>query len=465
MGRNPIIRKAVLNALMNARVPLRFSEIKQKVKVLLNRKRIHDRPIAENLKKLVNDGLAEKVISNGHLAYRLTNEYYNQQTKAMIVSLLEAADEKTLYTDLEQNDPPFIAFVEPFKPLREKGTSFFLPSLLDWSDVKYVIAARMLEAFTELDAETQMGIARFLAYAYWYGVRAMIKEPFNNRTIESCKDFALKCIRNAEERGDRRRVEAEKAVISLLDIAAGLISKNNMKDLTMFLMNEKIKVKELQSKIIQNIGHFMAAGEKIFDNFLEFHSCVMQGLYAADLLPTGRKRGSTLFSYRFLVGFSEVWDEFIGVIFNEFLSSSDLEEVKEDLNGTITKIKTHATCMNPLKSLPFQSRICVTYLWGYPQIFQVSDKSFLPRFEQWVKALREGNLDHRSWIFTKGEKELIRAFRAVKRHKPPSRSSLIDLEPWTLRDVYMYHPKGRELDLYKELIDMLRTRKRVLNIP
>jgi len=461
MGRNPVIRSAVLSVLAAAKTPLRFSEIKQKVQITLNKLRIYDRPIAENLKKLVNDGLVGQVIFKEHLAYHLTNEYYNKQAKTVVESLLQGVDEKTLYADLEQNDPPFVAFVEPFRPIEEKGTSFFVPCLLDWGDVKHVIAARMLEALTELDSEMQTSIAKFLAYAYWCGVKSMVKEPFNKKTIGDNYHYALECIKRAKERGDQKRVETEESIICLLEIATELMSKKNLKDFLDLLQNKKFDVKKLQSKILKNHGQFLGAGEEIFDNFLEFHSCVMEGLYAAELLPLGRKRGSSLFSYRYLVGFSEVWDEFIGDVLSIFLSSDELEEVKEDLSESVNKIKVYSNYLEPLRNLPFKSKICITYLWGYPEIFQVSDKDFLPHFEQWVNALREGNLDHRSWVFKKGEEELTKAFRAVKRGRPPP-DTLIDLEPWTLLDLYRYHPRGKEPALYRELIDTVRARKQAV---
>ena len=473
MGRNPIIRKTILSVLGTVKNPLYFGEVKEAVRNLLGRKKIHDGNIDNNLKKLRKEMRVEQVLFKGKIAYRLTEQYYREQAKTTVLSLLHQIDEKTIYTDLKQSDPPFIAFVEPFKPVEEKytRTTFFDPPLLHWSDVNYVITARMLESFTELNPDIQRGIAKLLAFAYWYGVRHMIEKVYG-KGIERSKDFALTCIERAKARGDHKRVEVEKAILSLLDISAELSSISNLKEFLNFLKDKRFDVDKLQSEVLEKMGHFLMAGETIFNSFLKFHSCVMSGFWAADFIPKGRIKGPSNFPSRFLFGFGKVWDSFIGVVFSDFISSGELENIKESPNETLAKIKAYKTYLEPLKSLPFKSKICITYLWGYPEIFQVSDKSFLPLFKDWLVALRNGHLSYHTWLFTEGEKELVKAYRVVKKNMTRSKDKTkapqpvaIDFVTWTLQDLYLYHPEGKELTFWKKLLDLVRSRKEALTTP
>jgi len=446
MGRRPILRKMIINILLSAD-HLRFKEIRERLEKIRGKKTHHEN-IAHNLNKLIEERLVEKVPFEGKWVYRLTKNYYEEQAKATAISILQSKDQKKFHIKLEESDPPFIAFIDPFKPFEEKytKTTYFLPHGMDWSDVSYVIAARMLEAFTELKPNVQKGIIKLLAYAYWYGTRSLIENAYPKDVIKEQMDYVSEIIKRAKAEGDQERVEAEEAILSLWKIVGELTSKDNLRDFLNFLGNNVFDVKKLQSKVLRKMGHFMAAGELVFDSFLEFHSCVMSGFWCAGFIQKKQN---------FLMSFSTIWDRFIDTIFSDFASPEELENIKGDMNETLNKIRIYKEYLEPLKILPFKSKICIIYLWGFDEIFEVSSKAFLPYFEQWYKALEKGHLGHHTLLLTEGIKRLEKAYRRVKKHKPPA-DEKIDFVHWTLKDLYEHHPKGKELEFWDDLILKIR---------
>jgi hypothetical protein len=89
----------------------------------------------------------------------------------------------------------------------------------------------------------------------------------------------------------------------------------------------------------------------------------------------------------------------------------------------------------------------------------LSDKSFLPDFEEWLQALKNGYLDHHSHLFSSDiEQRLLKAYRNVTRGKPPP-DERIDIATWTLHDLYRNHPRGKDPDLYKEILETIKQRR------
>lgn len=462
MGRPPIIRRAVVSILRNSDTPLRFSAIRKKAEEVLNRK-VHDKSVAENLSYLVREGLAEKTVEGTHGAYKLTNMYFDAQIKSTLDSIIGRTKDP-MYTDLENDSYlPYVAFVQKTrKPEMDKGTVFFWPEsgMVHWGDPQAVIVSRMLETVNEMDAEAKEGIASLLARTYWCGTRTMVKEyglgPLPE-VIRECTDFASQCLRRAEEEwNDVRRGNAERAILNILDVTSELVTRPNLSEFLLFLRKNTFKVKMLQREVLENVGHYMSTGEKIWDSFLDFHDVVCSGLSAAGLAPLGRRRGSLRFKERHFYSYSEVWSDFIQHFLSPVVDAFD--DIKGEMEDVVPEIRAIAGYLDIVRQLPFQSKTAITYLWGFPEIFLASDKSFLPWFENWFDALKQGNLDHRKWIFDNIEK-VHKAYRRVKRGREPSHD-LIDLDVghWTLRDLYLYHPRGRDVDFWEELIGELNAR-------
>ncbi|MHA1834859.1 MAG: hypothetical protein ACTSV7_12840, partial [Candidatus Baldrarchaeia archaeon] len=343
MGRPPVIRQVIISILRNSEFPLRFSEIKQKVEELLNKK-VHDKSIAENLSRLIQNGIVEKVIEGTHVAYRLTNNYFAAQIKSTVHSIISKISDP-MYADLEDESYlPYLAFIQKTKkPELNKGTIFFWPEsgMVEWDDPKAVIVLRMLETVNELDTEVKEGIVTFLARAYWCGTRTMIKKygiaPLSE-VISKNKDFASQCLKRAtEEWKDVKRAKAEKAILSILNITSELITKPNLKEFLLFLWENSFKVKMLQREVLHNIGHYMSAGEKIFDRFLDFHKVVCSGLYAAGLTPVGRRRGSYRFKERHFYSYSNIWSDFIQQLLWLFIDR--FRNINGEMEEEIPKIR------------------------------------------------------------------------------------------------------------------------------
>lgn len=108
-------------------------------------------------------------------------------------------------------------------------------------------------------------------------------------------------------------------------------------------------------------------------------------------------------------------------------------------------------------------RIIAIYLWNFNEIDELSEAGFkMPIFYNWFEALQNGNLDHRGWIFEERTlKEIAAAYRAVRRGREPN-PGVIDIEPWTIQDLYRYHPRGNEADFWREIIVAIRERKAII---
>jgi DNA-binding HxlR family transcriptional regulator len=484
MGRAPVIQNVILKALQEGKGAMRFSEIKKKVADLLSRKEeeVYDYNIAENLKRLIKLGLVDKEIDHaGHLTYRLTKDYYKKTIKANFLSLLERWDSSRVFAMLEREHPPLIVFSEPFGNIRDYGFYENLEfesekkqmtyCVSRWGDVNNIFGTRMLEELLKLEKDQQEGIGKLLAWSYWASVNQFVDEFHKPRhSIEHCRSFAQEALKRAEQRGECHHVEAEKAVLEILNITEELMSKrNNLKEFLGFAQEHASKVKGLQGQIIKEMMRFMGGGEKIFDTFLELHSNVTSGLLFANLLPKTNLlavgldvRGSDK-NKRFFLNYGDVWDDFIDAVFLNVA----LDEVKGNMENAISKTKAYARYLEPLLELPGKSRMCVIYTWGYQETFNLSDKDFLPEFEDWYASLKEGSLDHRSWIFEWGEENLVRAIKALRRKKAwKSIPNLpIDMDGlWGIRDLVLHHPRAvSDGQLFlQEILGEIRRRKAVL---
>ncbi len=467
MGRRPIIREAILSVLKKSYSPLRFKEIREGVADELARKKeeIRDQNIFYNLSILFEQGVVEETSINRKKAYCLSNSFYKAKNKTFLKSVLDAADLDEFYPNFENNNPPLSAYFDNLQkltnPLREKPVQHFSTEINNWNEPVDLITRRMLEAYTDLEIEERTGIARLLAYAYWFGTQELIKnygfEPLDKALLRS-RNFALRCIENAKQRKDFGRIEAEEIIIKIIDTTENILSVKNLKELLLLFQKRSLEIKNLQNQMLALTGQYMAAGERIFDTFQEFHTCTLSGLEAADLIPKGVRRSYLPYKYRYLLNYADVWDDIISSIISEFNSQEDLESIDGDLGQTLDNIKKYKKHLFSFMDLPFRSKMFVFYVWGYPEAFEVSDKDFLSLFDGWLSALKEGNLDHRSWIFSeKSITTLINSFKEVKKGKIPA-DGKIDIEPWTIRDLYYFHPRGKDVDFWRELLVELNSR-------
>jgi len=105
-------------------------------------------------------------------------------------------------------------------------------------------------------------------------------------------------------------------------------------------------------------------------------------------------------------------------------------------------------------------------------------RCILFEFDGWFTALKEGWLDHRSWIFREGVELLEKLIMQLKRLDPQElKATPLEVlkrvhpelwetlmepidpqEGWILEDLFEYHPRGREIRFYEELLEEIRLR-------
>jgi hypothetical protein len=485
MGRKPVIKPAILNALSESKDPLKFSGLKVKTIQILNRNKLDDTQLNVNLNQLINDGVVEKILFQGKTAYKLTISYYEQQLKSTMISLLSEMKISQLHDSLDDDElPPHMIFLNPPAynyrekipieqidryeidlsfgggPMESVGESRIIPA---WEDPSRAISSIMLNDFYGLlEEKEKINTINLFRWAYWAGVRKEIEDKtyFDlQEAIERNKKFALKCIE--EFRTDHNRVEVEETLIRILNITEELISHDNLYDFLVYLINKKEEHKHLLNKIMIREG-LMAGGERLFLNFMEFGKMIINGFFSAGILKDDYIHHFD-HKERQLLSSSKVWDDFFGEIlggsvFEPQYLKPELKEIKGNLIESLLKVRESKNYINNILELPFRRKIAIIYLWGFPETFYLSNRGILREFEEWREALIEGRLDHRSWIFEEGAlTQLRKAYRAVKRNTEPLPIK-IDLEPWSLQDLYKFHPFGRDPAFWDRLIRDIEAR-------
>jgi hypothetical protein len=488
MGRPSIIKPAIIAVLSGSNNPMRFTKLKQEVKLQLNRERLDDKQFNVNLQKLVEDGVIEKTLLDGKVAYVLTSGYYEQQLKLSLIKLLSKRKLSQLYDRLEGEElPPFIVFLEPpafdyatKSPLKEiersgKHLSFGggpmktpgeFRAIPDWSNPSKCIASVMFNDFLGLlSARERSNVIKFVRWVYWLGCRKYIEksEFFDlQKAIDKNRSFALNCIKKFKD--NAHRVKTEKTLLKILDITEELISKNNLAEFLAYLYEKREEHRRLLNNILYYEGP-LCGGERIFTSFFEFGSKIASGLSEAGLLHDDVPLNRMPLYERFFLTTSKVWDEFFGEILCEFewlpenlKENSELRKTKGTQDEALSIVRELKSSLRLLLELPFKRRMVLVYLWGFPESILLSNRSVIRTFDDWRVALKEGRLDHRVWLFKdKTFARLAKAYRAVRRGKEPS-DVRIDKEPWSLRDLYLYHPFGKDTSFWEEFIDEIKTR-------
>ena len=94
-----------------------------------------------------------------------------------------------------------------------------------------------------------------------------------------------------------------------------------------------------------------------------------------------------------------------------------------------------------------------------PQLSEFYRFYLMDIFNAWHRALREGYLSHRSYL----RKKMLLIQKIVKTLKQTNgiampkecidEKRLDHKEPWTIMDVYRYHPRGRQPEFWEELLN------------
>ena len=470
MGRKPIIKNAVLEVLEESKTALRFSNLKTKVEEKLHRQ-IYPEALAAANSSLLKDGLIEKKLISGKIMYELSSQFHKQSTKNLLLRLIEGLrlDELSANFDLSEGMLPNIVSISPTpKDTYETADESELRMGLDvnWDSPYNGISSIISNDFLILPRITRNGITNLMLWAYWIGVQSLkhpqkifdAEMPAIENNLKKCLEFSTGVLKKAKQKGDNQRVRTEEAIIRILNITLELSKKNNLYDFLSYANEKEGEVKKAENIILAIEDHFMAAGERIFHNTVRTKSdMVMQGLALIEKKVGKAVALKSLFRER-LPRDEAVWNHFINFLI-EICPYESLKEIRGSYKEAITNVKNYLSYLNDLISLIRKRQIIVIYLWNIAVEKEAEKYLKLPRFEEWYKALKDGDLSHRIWLFEDETiKDVESAYRAVKRGKEP-KPWKIDKEFWTLRDIYELHPQGKNPEFWYNLVTTLKARK------
>jgi hypothetical protein len=161
-----VMDKYIIQVLKEAQLPLTFSEIKLNLSKILNRE-VGNFVIDSNLKNLILQGTIEKIIENGKIKYRLTQQFFNKQALLTLSQLIKEAENQPLYFDFFGDSPPYILIGENL--IEEE-----LENPIE------VVSQNLIKRFQMLPEEIRETIRRLLLWSYWGGIQAKIS---SNRNI------------------------------------------------------------------------------------------------------------------------------------------------------------------------------------------------------------------------------------------------------------------------------------------
>lgn len=399
-------------------------------------------------------------------------EEIEQAAKNLLLRSIEGLrlDEISASFDLSETALPNIVSVSPTpKDTYETADMSELGIGLDvnWESPPNAISSIISNDFLILPSNTRNGIRNLMLWAYWVGIQSMkhpqkiydIIMPSIENNLKKCLDFSEKVLNKAKKRGWKNRVGTENAIIEILQITLELLTKGNLGDFLSYAHEKRDDVRKFENAILTIEGTFMSSGERIFHRLIGTKSDIfMQGLHIVER-KTARKDGvKSLFREPELPKDETVWNHFMDSVI-DFSSEAVLEKVEGSYGEAIAKAREYLTYSNHLIDLIRKRQIMAIYLWNVPVKREAEKYLKIPQFEKWLEALKDGKLSHRVWLF---EEETIRdvesAFRAVKRGRKPKPWN-IDKEFWTLRDLYELHPKGKNPEFWREILNALRTRK------
>lgn len=459
MGRRPIVRNTVLQVLKDDKA-LRFKDLKSGIEKKLGKK-IHNDTLAGALAYLLEQGMVEKRLENGVPVYRLTQNYYNTQLYNKIRDILEMA--KGMDVENGFFDPihaPFIILYESYKRIENYSVGYFIYFKYTATDEMKVspedlIAENMLDVAWELDTQKCHELRRFLSSAYWLGVQRIIQShnlyDSLNRLLEQYKA------------GRSRPGGFSKNVIKIFKLTLKLINKENLYDFLKFLIDNTPEIRRLQPPR-------PGLEEEIWFDFLNFHD-VIRGV-----LPEFVETTLLIHPHSYWYYSLEVWNKFIKDLI--LTMTPDAVDMMMDRVGYVDAQSMFdpppinideakrifdeymESSLEFLKQVINRSKIIIIYAWGYPEIFELQSKMILVDFQNWLSALRSGDLDHRGYfVFTEENLKLVAsAWRKVRKGRPPQNKGLDLQERWTLLDIYLHHPRGKDPEFWEELYNLLKAK-------
>jgi DNA-binding HxlR family transcriptional regulator len=471
VGRTPILKNGILMLLEEAKAPLRLSELREELERKLNRK-IHPEAIAAALKTLAKEDWIAKKLVHGKIAYELSNQYHKQSVRNLLARIIESFRIEELEANFiwGKERLPNVVYISPSpkNPHETASQSDMKMSVdVDWQNPSSGISSIICNDYLLLPSNVREGLTNLILWSYWIAIQEQ-KRPHKvygaeldsiESRLKDCLKFSSSVLKKAKERSDNRRIQAEEAIIRILNITLELLKKENLVDFLEYANENKDHVKKEEDTILATQGHFMASGERIFHNIaIEKSDMVFYGLSSIEEKIDKVVGLKSIFKEPELSLDSAVWNEFVHFLI-DVSPPALINQVKGSFELATKKAKGYLRYLNDLIGLVRRRQMMAIYLWNVP-VKKESEKYLkLPMFEEWFKALKMGQLSHRIWLFEEDAlKKMESAYRAVKRGKRPEPWK-IDKEFWTLRDLYELHPKGKSPEFWQEILTALRTHK------
>lgn len=465
MGRRPTIRNAILEVLMESENPLTYTEIKNLVEEKLN-KLVYDNSYVNALSYLVENSQVEKSMSedNSRFVYSLTEQYHKQSLKNTLTKIITKTNTKDIMElPSSFNSLPHIIFCVP----KQEDISSIVNEVGMAEKVKWLnpidgISSVLYNDFLLLPPQSQRGITMLVGWSYWAGVKCYSYEaefPFIN-LIQRSLNFTKKILLKARNEGDLKRVTVEESLLQILEVSQNLIKINDLENFREFAFDNKRIIDEAKQTILSILGFYPGGGEKIFDQLVFDESFkVLTGLEETNLRKDFEKGIKP-----HVLETSEIWNKLFSSIVQFGLENGELKNIKGNLKESKEKIKEYSSYLNDLTDLFNKRKVLAIYLWNFPEIEVETRKcDVLPEFTDWYNALKEGYLDHRGWIFDDDVLEDLNSVAKLVNKGIEPENIIIDPQTiWTVKDLYHYHPNGKNPAFWYDLL--LQIKKRIHHI-
>lgn len=419
---------------------------------------------------MIKDGLIEKKFIHDDIIYSMSRQFHKQTMKDFLTNLTEKFNLEELEANftLDKASLPNLVYLSPF-PADEhevcEKSNYRMSVSVDWSDPTQGISSIISNDFLLLPSDVQKGIANLILWSYWISLQEKkvsgkledITLPAEIKNLRRCKTYALDILKSVKASGDINRFKTEKAIVDILNITLEILEKENLFE---FLNYAKEKINIVRSKeniILATQGHFMNNGERIFHNMLfEKSDSVFNGLQVIE--DSSKQEIRSIFKESNLSLDTKVWNGFIDFLI-ELYPDDFMKGFGGSFDEAVKKGKLYARNSGDLISLFMKRKMVAIYLWNVP-IKTESEKYFkLPEFDEWLKALSAGELSHRVWLFEdEAIKDVESAYRCVRRNRAP-KPWRIDKEPWTLKDLFDLHPKGKDPEFWHSLVTILKAQQ------
>ncbi len=467
MGRKPIVLEAVLRALRESGRPLRFTELREAVSKFYGKK-INDGSLGSALKSLLEEGLIEKRLVDGKPAYTMSKQYLQQRQKYLVLKIIEELPPTSIIKGLDDPESiPQLVFVVDNKGDTQKDRrqieqnlcySLNLDRATSFTDI---VSKVLICDFDTLPPSTQNRIQELVVWAYWAGVqdniRKLTEEPLGS-AYKRAREYSKSILEEALRSGRQDIVEREKALQKIFEIYDEVAKAGNLSTL-LKILDEKYHTYQ---DLLRRVGT-LHGGERILEDFYSFGGRFLDGLYVSGLLNDFKNK---LAGYDHIMLTMDValhatpLDNLVEDLIRTYPNASD---VSGGLEHAVSMVRRHSEALDDLAEFLKSKRIVAIEIWGVPGLYEAGYAIYLiNRFTDWYEALKEKRIMHRLWICDdKVVASLSKALRAIKRGRAPEPAHVDVNEPWTLLDLYKYHPEGRNPEFWQKLLEAVKENCRI----